>query len=70
MANYVPFAVRVGVVNQEASLTAGLGKPPANLVWLCEVLRLGAFFLRLLIALALKGDSAYFGESELHSGRQ
>ena len=28
------------------------------------------FFLRLLIALALKGDSAYFGESELHCGRQ
>jgi hypothetical protein len=28
------------------------------------------FFLRLLIALALKGDSAYFGESELPCGRQ
>ena len=29
LANYVPFAVRVGVVDQEASLTAGLGRPPA-----------------------------------------
>ena len=41
MANYVPFAVRVGVVDQEASLTAGLGKPTAyrNLVGLCELLQ-------------------------------
>jgi len=41
LANYVPFAVRMGVVDQEASLTAGLGKPPAyrNLVGLCELLQ-------------------------------
>ena len=47
MANYVPFAVRVGVLDQEGSLTVGSGKPLANwhLVGLCELLRLGAFFL-------------------------
>ena len=58
MANYVPFAVRVGVVDQEASLTEGLGKPSTyrNLVGLCELLQTLRFsflffsLVRLLIA--------------------
>ena len=48
------------MVDQEASLSVGLGKLAANrnLVGLCELLRLCAFFslLRLLIAVALKGE--------------
>ena len=41
MAKYVPFAVRVWVADEEASLTEGLGKPSAyrNLVGLCELLQ-------------------------------
>ena len=60
LANYVPFAVRVGVVDQEASLTVGLGKPPANRnrVGLCGLQRLCIFFslVRLLIAVVLEDD--------------
>jgi hypothetical protein len=56
------------VVDQEASLTVGLGKPPANrhLVGLCELLRLGAFFslVRLLIAVALKGDPLTYARAD------
>jgi len=39
-AKYVPFAVRVGVLDQKPSLIVGLSKPPANrrLVWSCELL--------------------------------
>ena len=68
MANYVPFAVRVGVLDQEASFTVGSGKPLANwhLVGLCELLRLGAFFslVRLLIAVALKGDPLIYARAD------
>ena len=41
LANYVPFAVRVGVVDLEASLSVGLGElsPYRNLVGLCELLQ-------------------------------
>ena len=41
MANYVPFAVRVGVVDLEASLTEGFCELSAyrNLVGLCELLQ-------------------------------
>ena len=39
-ANYVPFAVRVGVLDQKPSLIVGSSKPPDNrrLVWSCELL--------------------------------
>jgi hypothetical protein len=60
LAHDVPFAVRVWVVEQEASLSVGLGKLAANrsLVGSYEELRLCAFFLvRLLIAVALKNGT-------------
>jgi len=72
VANYVPFAVRVGVLDQEASFTVGSGKPLANwhLVGLCELLRLGAFFslVRLLIAVALKGDPLIYARADRAAG--
>jgi hypothetical protein len=51
--NYVPFAVRVGVVDQEASLTVGLGKLAANRnrVGLCGLLRLCTFFFSSVVSL-------------------
>jgi hypothetical protein len=62
VANYVPFAVRVGVVDQEASLTVGLGKLAANRnrVGLCELFQTLSFsflffsLVRLLIASRLE----------------
>jgi len=67
MANYVPFAVRVRVVDHEASLTAGLGKPPAyrNLVGLCELLQTLRFSLVRLIIAAVSSSRNDFAKHEV-----